>query len=389
MSAVVAGLLTLLLILTDTGGDGIIGGMILACMPVPLYTGVALWLDRYEPEPPLYLLGAFIWGATIAVFVSYIFNTINGILLGALLGQGGSALAAVLSAPFVEESSKALGLFILFLWKREEFDGIVDGVVYATMIALGFAMVENISYYGRAFHGGGAETAGVLFVIRGVLSPYSHPLFTAMTGVGLGWSRQTDKLPIKILAPFGGLGLAMTLHMLWNLTASIHAGLWLAAYLLIMIPTAITLLVVVGFALHREAGLIRRYLQPEVEEGKLTLQELATLVSVPGRIAYSFKALFRGGPRAWWAAEHFLHGTTELAFIRDRVQRGLTSAESGAEQELKLSDLFADRKVEAGFTPPEETAPAAEPESEPQETAPYAALPPTLKINLAELDKDE
>jgi len=57
---------------------------------------------------------------------------------------------AVISAPIVEESAKAFILFVLFFWKKDEFDGIVDGIVYAGMVGLGFAMTENILYYGRA-----------------------------------------------------------------------------------------------------------------------------------------------------------------------------------------------------------------------------------------------
>jgi RsiW-degrading membrane proteinase PrsW (M82 family) len=42
-------------------------------------------------------------------------------------------------------------LVVLFLWKKDEFDGIIDGIVYAGMVGLGFAMTENILYYGVRF----------------------------------------------------------------------------------------------------------------------------------------------------------------------------------------------------------------------------------------------
>ena len=56
----------------------------------------------------------------------------------------------MISAPIVEESGKAFILFVFFFWKADEFDGVVDGIVYASMAALGFAMTENIQYYGKA-----------------------------------------------------------------------------------------------------------------------------------------------------------------------------------------------------------------------------------------------
>jgi protease PrsW len=316
------GAILLLLIASDTGFDGLLAGGLLACSPVPFYTGLALCIDRYEPEPPLLLFGAFMWGATFAVFVSYLLNTFNAFVLMALFGDGAQSWAAVLSAPWVEESAKGLGLFLLVLLWRREVDGIVDGVVYATMVALGFAMVENISYYGQAFHAGQSGEVGSTLFLRGVLSPYSHPLFTCMTGIGIGWARQTKYLSIKILAPVGGLMFAMMLHAMWNLTATVSGALWLVAYILIMIPVGLGILTAVGFALNREARLIREFLQPEVDQGVLSQEELVRITNLWGRLGYSVSALWRLGPLGWWNAEGFLHATTELAFTRHRATEG-------------------------------------------------------------------
>ena len=59
------------------------------------------------------------------------------------------------------------------------------------MVGLGFAMTENILYYGRAVERR-PEDLKVVFILRGMASPFSHPLFTSMTGIGLGWARQSD-----------------------------------------------------------------------------------------------------------------------------------------------------------------------------------------------------
>src|SRR5205809_319359 len=79
------------------------------------------------------------------------------------------------------------------LFRRREFDGVVDGIVLAGLSGLGFAFTENVLYFGRAFLAGqeqslttGFFAVGFTFVLRGVLSPFAHPLFTAMTGIGLG-----------------------------------------------------------------------------------------------------------------------------------------------------------------------------------------------------------
>ena len=153
---------------------------------------------------------AFFWGAFVAVFVAFVLNTAGGLIVNALTNsmRAAETFAAVISAPIVEESSKAVILFVFFFWKKDEFDGVIDGIVYAALVGLGFAMTENIQYYGRAVvHNGGVGLTGV-FIVRGMFAPFSHPLFTSMTGIGLGLARQSrssvqDKRDSRSPSPCG------------------------------------------------------------------------------------------------------------------------------------------------------------------------------------------
>lgn len=61
-----------------------------------------------------------------------------------------------------------LALFLLFFWKRDEFDNVTDGIVYASMIGLGFAMTENVAHDGPVVAEEGIPSAGVLFFLRGI-----------------------------------------------------------------------------------------------------------------------------------------------------------------------------------------------------------------------------
>lgn len=261
------GLVTLLMIgAMNTGLPGLVVGMILAVLPVPFYVAMALWVDRYEKEPGWMLAAAFLWGATGAVFFAFIFNSINAAVFGAVGGQAAAGFGgSVISAPFVEELAKGIALFLFFFWKKDEFDDVIDGVVYAAMVGLGFAMTENVSYYGQALQGG----LGGTFFVRGVLAPFSHPLFTAMTGIGLGLSRETLRKPLKTFAPIAGLATAMALHATWNLSASFGAA-FLVAYLVIMMPAFFGLLGVVLYAQARERKIIRANLMPYVQSGHVS-----------------------------------------------------------------------------------------------------------------------
>jgi RsiW-degrading membrane proteinase PrsW (M82 family) len=195
---------------------------IVAFAPAMLYLLPFMFLDRYDPEPLWLLALAFAWGALVAVLVSIVINTIIAIvatiiaMAGGLPPELGSVVAAVFSAPIFEEGSKGIGLLILLIFFRRYFDDILDGIVFAGVIALGFATVENVLYYGRGLLGGGLFGLALLFVLRGVLSPFAHATFTSMTGIGCGIARESHKTFVRVVMPVVGYICAMLLHMLWN-----------------------------------------------------------------------------------------------------------------------------------------------------------------------------
>ena len=163
----------------------------LALLPVPLLVGCVLLVDRLEPEPRVNLVLAFAWGAGVAALLAAVINTAGLIFITqpALGNSTGEYVSATFGAPVVEESLKGLILIILLWRRRQELDGPTDGIIYAAMVGLGFAMMENIGYYIGALvrpEVGGAELLGATFVLRGVLSPLAHPIFTSMTGLGRG-----------------------------------------------------------------------------------------------------------------------------------------------------------------------------------------------------------
>jgi RsiW-degrading membrane proteinase PrsW (M82 family) len=137
------------------GGSGFVVGLGLAILPVPLLVSAVLLLDRLEPEPARDLVFAFLWGAGVAVLGALILNTAGyRFITEPLFGDiDGRFWTAAVGAPVVEESLKGAVLFVLLWFRRNEIDGVTDGIVYAAMVALGFAMMENISYYMQAMNG--------------------------------------------------------------------------------------------------------------------------------------------------------------------------------------------------------------------------------------------
>lgn len=343
--ALLLGLIVLLLIGFETGPVGLLIGLVAATLPVPVYIALALWIDRYETEPFWMLAIAFFWGALIAVFIAFLFNTASTVMVAVMTESeaAGQAFGAVISAPIVEETAKAIILFIFFFAKRDEFDGVVDGIVYAAMVGLGFAMTENVQYYGRAALEEGRGLTAV-FILRGTLAPFSHPLFTSLTGIGLGLARQSRNTLVKVITPVLGLATAISLHSIWNGSIVIFGGAgFLVAYVLIMVPSFAVILIIVFLALRREGRIVREFLASDLQRGVFTPDEYNRLGSIRGRMGANFNAFSRGGLGHWRASRQLNQMASELAFHRSRVARGISSAdaqEREAAYQMALQDLL-------------------------------------------------
>jgi len=329
--ALLLGLLVLLLIGVETGPVALLIGLVSATLPVPVYLVLVLWIDRYEAEPYWMLATAFFWGALVAVFFAFVLNT-AGVVAVALLtddARAANTFGAVISAPIVEETAKALILFIFFFWKKDEFDGVIDGIVYAAMVGLGFAMTENIQYYGKAVMQAGSEGLTLVLILRGAVSPFAHPMFTSLTGIGLGLARQSRNGVVKFIAPVFGLLAAISMHAIWNGSAVIFGGVgFILMYLLFMVPAFFIMFVVIALALRREGQIVREFLIADFHGGLLTQEEYNQLGTLRGRTGASFNALSRGGFRSWQAARQLNQTASELAFHRSRVARGISSADA-------------------------------------------------------------
>lgn len=339
--ALLLGLIVLFLIGVETGPVALLIGMVAATLPVPIYLVLVLWIDRYEAEPFWMLATAFFWGALVAVFFAILLNTASGLAVETMTNsqRAGRTFGVVISAPIVEETAKAVILVAFFLWKKDEFDGVLDGIVYAAMAGLGFAMTENIQYYGKAVLGGGDRLTFVL-ILRGALAPFSHPMFTALTGIGLGLARQTRNSAVKWLAPPLGLMAAISMHSIWNGSGVIFGGIgFILTYLLIMIPAFFIMLVVIVLALRREGQIVREYLIPDYHGGLITQQEYNQFGTIRGRMGASFNAFSRGGVSHWKTARQLNQLASELAFHRCRVARGIIAADAYEQEKAYRSAL--------------------------------------------------
>ena len=283
-----------------------------AFVPAAIYVLPLLWLDRYDPEPPLSLALAFAWGALVAVLVSFVINTLMSALFGELVG-------AIISAPIFEEGSKGLAVLLLLVLWRREFDGIVDGIVYAGVVALGFATVENVLYYGRELLGVGSLGLIFLFFLRGVLSPFAHVIFTSMTGIGCGISRETHNKVLRFAMPVVGYVGAVTLHAIWNTISSLGGiAAFLIGYVIFEFPF---FLIFVGFAIYvmrRENHILKQTLGVEVAKGTITSEQMETATSAIRGLSWTMGGISNG---KIWARRKFLRAVSKLGLAWWHISR--------------------------------------------------------------------
>ena len=254
----------------------------LIAIPTYFYLRLVLRVDRFEREPLSYLIGAFLWGALPAVIFAVGIEAVLGAISQAVFGASTRTafINTAIIAPVSEELLKAGAVLIVYLWRRREFDGWIDGLVYGATAGFGFAYVENFFYIVSA------PTAGEwlrLFVLRVVVLGFMHGFWASLTGIGFGIARFRTRMAGKILFPAAGLLGAILMHSAHNgalvLSNSVSGGFVLfalAGYVIMGV-----LMIALGRISKREQQrTMRRFLIDEVDT-TLTPETYAFLCGDP------------------------------------------------------------------------------------------------------------
>lgn len=316
-----------------------------AAIPLGIVVPTFLWLDRFEAEPTRLLVFAFLWGALVASVLAAVFNT-GALLLFQSSAQHDDALAAaaVFVAPPVEEGLKGAVVVLIWWFRRREFDGIIDGMVYAGLAAAGFAFTENIQYLATAYTEGGTAGLAGVFVGRAIMSPFAHPIFTVLTGIGIGIAATSRSVLVRVVAPLCGYALAVFAHALWNLAAITGGQGLLAVYLLFELPVFLAFVSLILWARRREGRLIGRYLMPYADAGWLSAAEVGMLSSMPHRREARIWARANGGRAGLASMRAFQDAASELALLRQRMYHSSADAAALESERVLLDTLVARRR---------------------------------------------
>lgn len=350
-----SGLVILALVRQQTGTEGFLVGLGLAVLPVPLLLAAFRWLDRVDPGPWRNLLFSFAWGACAAALIAIVANSFATRWIATTADPtSADTLGATVIAPIVEESAKAAAVLLVFLFRRRDFTGIVDGVVIAGVTATGFAFTENILYLGTAFgtdqltgDRGFTSVTAATFFVRIVMSPFAHPLFTVLTGIGFGIAALSpDRQHIRrVLVPLTGLLLAMGMHAIWNGSSTFGQYGFFEVYGVFMVPMFGLLTWLAVWTRQRELRTVREELPVYVFAGWLTPAEPFVLGSMKARRLAREYARHHLGRQAARSVAQYEAYATSLAFLRHRAGRGRAGADFAVRERELLHELWLRREV--------------------------------------------
>ena len=155
-------------------------------MALAVAPGVAICIfiylkDKYNREPLGLLLVSFILGM-FSIIPAIVLQLLSHTSLESLAGKTITQVAifAYLIVGASEEGSKYI-MIRLFAYRRKAFDEPFDGIVYAVMVGMGFATLENIGYVLQ--HGMGTG------ILRMFLSVPAHATFAILMGYHLGLAK--------------------------------------------------------------------------------------------------------------------------------------------------------------------------------------------------------
>jgi protease PrsW len=180
---------------------------LLAILPGLLICYLIFSMDKYEKEPKIHLFVCFVLG----IFCTLPAINIEGIGANFIENHKGQLFYIFLFTTFVigltEEILKFFAL-LLYAYPRRGFNEPLDGIVYSTMIGMGFATLENLMY---------AQSFGMSAVLaRAVTAVPAHGVFAVLMGFYVGKAKFEDNLNEKGKLMLKGLAVSLLAHGIYD-----------------------------------------------------------------------------------------------------------------------------------------------------------------------------
>ena len=305
-------------------------------------------VDRHKPQRALVWFLAVIWGACVAVTGAYYLNNWVGAHMAVVDETSGVAPArlAVFVAPFVEEGMKACVIFLIASIDRNRFTSRVSGAVIGGLAGAGFAYTENIIYYARVLVYG-SYTAGTgdvmayldqMVYMRGVVTCFGHPLFTMMTGLGIGFAVTSRSKIVRVVAPAAGYLSAAFLHMFFNWAATfIDGAVFEQLAFIVAWPAVFMVAIRLAMSSVAQGRTVQARLGDYVTMGWLPDSYPSALKTIRTRIWTLFVSCWYANPIKTW---QFQAQGIQLGLLREQITRG-TVDHGGLWKEYELVEKIS------------------------------------------------
>lgn len=354
-------IVALVLVVMQRGPAPTLIGLLLALLPVPLLVALILYVDRLEPEPRALLAAIFGAGAGIAVITALLGRALHtGTITTPDLQPHASVAAAVsvgaaVGGALVAETLNGLVLVALLTSRRTEIDGVEDGVVYGSMVGLGFALVANAYAYGLAWNSGAGALAEE-FARRGIFGPVFQALFTSLIGLGVAYAAARPAVPGRHLAIVAGWVAAVVLDALWNHSVG-EGGTGLQFTYVVLIVVLLAVIVTVIADRRRVILMIVSFLPAFDDPEVVTIDDIRMLTNLRMRRLGRQWARLNLGVVGRQAMTQYQLAATELAMACHRKSLGQTTAdayERHRDDSLTLMRAAAEviRRQEQLYPPP-------------------------------------
>jgi RsiW-degrading membrane proteinase PrsW (M82 family) len=352
-------------VFTDAAGPQVAAVCAVACLPTTAFGLLALRaIDWNEKEPWRLVLVAAAWGAVVATsLVIWAESLWQTIAIRTLVPGPGLDVSTAFSAGILEELAKGSAVVLLFLVMRNEFDDVVDGIIYGAAVGLGFNFMESVSYMTNLYaifapEGVGSYAAGFQWYARQVLGLFfGHATYTAFVGAGVGIARQLPDVRRKIIAIAAGFLVAIAAHFAWDawltlfpIEKSAVGIIEIHLRTLIMTgPFTAAVLALLFLGLDIESRGLAEQFRKEAATGmgSITPEEVSILMNPWQRFRQRLRALRRGGLRAYFALARLQTAQIDLAMERWHRERQEVETPLDAEEELRRRVLALRQQLAA------------------------------------------
>lgn len=168
--------------------------------------------DLYEKEAFISMFMAFMVGGSVSVILALISYELLG-LIGLQDEVVNTAAGSLLVIGPVEELSKLVGLMVVYMFIKKQFNEVTDGVIYMACVALGFSIIENY------FYANAGENAGHLLFYRVLICTPAHISFSSITGYAFYLYKSRKKSVVSLIY---ALLLAVILHGIYDALVFSH-----------------------------------------------------------------------------------------------------------------------------------------------------------------------